>query len=215
MIKSDRRVPGIGLGRAGPRRSTASKFGGASDNGNYVAYNIQKNGFKKGSFRGKSRFGGSKFGGFNSAGGPGTGRTLFDNTSWRTEFDRDFNDETPAPTPADSGMAIDVEVEDDGLPWYGQVDDITDPFVVTIAREYLKPQFGDVDDPDEYVKSLEQQSYADSNESSGFRVNLKYILNKVWGYPSFRDGQLEAVKRILKHESTLLVLPTGSFKGTA
>lgn len=222
MIKSDKRVPGVGVGRAGPRRSTTNKLGGYSDNGNYVAYNIQRGGFKKGGGRGKARFGGSRFGSYNGAVGAVSGRTLFDNTSWRTEFDRDFNDETPAPTLADSGVSIDVEEaeDDNGLPWYGQVHDITDPCVVTISREYLKPQLGDVDDPEEYIKSLERQSRTDDNdsvngeESEEFRVNLGYILNKVWGYPSFRDGQLEAIKMILNHKSTLLVLPTGSFTGT-
>ncbi|KAK3846384.1 MAG: P-loop containing nucleoside triphosphate hydrolase protein, partial [Linnemannia gamsii] len=46
----------------------------------------------------------------------------------------------------------------------------------------------------------------------GFRVNLEYILRKIWGYPSFRDGQLDSIKRTLRHESSLLVLPTGSGK---
>ena len=212
MIKSDKHVPGVGLGRAGPRRSTTSKFGGPSDGGNYVAYNLQRSTFKKGGGRGKSRFGGSKFASYSGAGGPGTGRTLFDSTNWRTEFDQDFNDDSPALTLP--SIEVD-EVEDDGgVPWYGQVNDETDPHVVTISREYLRRQLGEVDDPDEYVKSLEQQQSSNCGintlDGEGHRVNLQYILNKTWRYPSFRDGQLEAIKRILKHESTLLVLPTGS-----
>lgn len=214
MIKSDRRAPGVGLGRAGPRRSTTSKFGGPSDGGNYVAYNLQRNAFKKGGARGKSRFGGSKFASYGGTGGPGTGRTMFDNTNWRTEFDQDFNDNSPALALASGGASIEVEEVDDdgGVPWYGQVDDETDPHVVTISKEYLRMRLGEVNDPDEYVRSLEQSSNGGINtlDGEGRRVNLQYILNKTWRYPSFRDGQLEAIKRILKHESTLLVLPTGS-----
>ncbi|KAK3837617.1 MAG: P-loop containing nucleoside triphosphate hydrolase protein, partial [Linnemannia elongata] len=104
------------------------------------------------------------------------------------------------------------------MPWYGNVNDITDPYVVTISPRYLKTRIGEEHDPEEYVKELELQNRREGDGdletdiSQDFRVNLEYILRKVWGYPSFRDGQLDSIKRTLRHESSLLVLPTGSGK---
>ncbi|KAI8603308.1 hypothetical protein EDD21DRAFT_369452 [Dissophora ornata] len=217
MVKSDRRMPGIGLGRAGPRRPTTNKYGSSGGDGNFVAYNLQRGGFRKGGARGRSRFGNSKFGGNAAAGGlAGTGRTHFDTESWRTEFDSEFTDATLALSIADGGMGVEDEDDnEDGMPWYGNVNDIMDPYVVTISRKYLKAPLGDVDDPDEYIKALELQGRSETaqeEELDGFRVNLEYILKKVWGYRSFRDGQLDSVKRVLRYESSLLVLPTGSGK---
>lgn len=215
MVKSDRRIPGVGQGRAGARKP--SKFGAPASEGNFVAYNLQRGtGGKRGGFRGKSRFGGSKFGGFGgaAAGGPGTGRTLFDADSWRSEYDKDFDDNTLIMSLA--GGDLEIEDEDDDMPWYGNVNDITDPYVVTISPRYLKARVGEEHDPEEYVKELELQNRSEvdgdleTDNSQGFRVNLEYILKKVWGYPSFRDGQLDSIKRTLRHESSLLVLPTGS-----
>ena len=216
MIKSDKRVPGVGVGRAGPRRSAASKYAGSGSDGNFVAYNLQRKGFKKGSFRSK-RFGGSKFGSYG-AGGPGTGRTMFDDESWRAEFDRDFDEATLAMAFTDGGLTVeDEEEDDDDIPWHGFVHDMTDPFVVTVSEKYLQDRIGDVDDPEEYIKELENKSREDKDDSlqevsKGFKVNLEHILKKVWGYPSFRDGQLDSIKRALNYESSLLVLPTGSGK---
>lgn len=215
MVKSDRRIPGVGQGRAGTRKP--SKFGAPASEGNFVAYNLQRGtGGKRGGFRGKSRFGGSKFGGYggSAAGGPGTGRTLFDGDSWRSEYDKDFDDNTLIMSLA--GGDLEVEDEDDDMPWYGNVNDITDPYVVTISPRYLKTRIGEEHDPEEYVKELELQNRREGDGdletdiSQDFRVNLEYILRKVWGYPSFRDGQLDSIKRTLRHESSLLVLPTGS-----
>ncbi|OAQ27867.1 hypothetical protein K457DRAFT_20869 [Linnemannia elongata AG-77] len=217
MVKSDRRIPGVGQGRAGARKP--SKFGAPASEGNFVAYNLQRGtGGKRGGFRGKSRFGGSKFGGFGgaAAGGPGTGRTLFDADSWRSEYDKDFDDNTLIMSLA--GGDLEIEDEDDDMPWYGNVNDITDPYVVTISPRYLKARVGEEHDPEEYVKELELQNRSEvdgdleTDNSQGFRVNLEYILKRVWGYPSFRDGQLDSIKRTLRHESSLLVLPTGSGK---
>ncbi|KAH9708368.1 ATP-dependent DNA helicase q4 [Citrus sinensis] len=42
--------------------------------------------------------------------------------------------------------------------------------------------------------------------------NLGRLLRLVYGYDSFRDGQLEAVKMVLDKKSTMLVLPTGAGK---
>lgn len=216
MVKSDRRIPGVGQGRAGARKP--SKFGAPASEGNFVAYNLQRGtGGKRGGFRGKSRFGGSKFGGYGgpAAGGPGTGRTLFDVDSWRSEYDKDFDDNTLIMSLA--GGDLEVEDEDDDMPWYGNVNDITDPYVVTISPRYLKTRVGEEHDPEEYVKELELQNRREgegdleTDNSQSFRVNLEYILRKVWGYPSFRDGQLDSIKRTLRHESSLLVLPTGSW----
>lgn len=205
---------GVGLGRAGPRKPF-SKFGGSGGDGNFVAYNLQRGGFRKGGARGKSRFGGSKFGGYGgAAGGPGTGRTLFDEDSWREEYDKDFDDATLAMTIADGG--IDEDDEDDEMPWYGNVNDVTDPYVVTISQKYLTAPLGEADDPEEYVQELEIRRRLEdgeampSKETPEFRVNMEHILVKVWGYPSFRDGQFDSIKRVLRNESSLLVMPTGS-----
>ncbi|KDO82002.1 hypothetical protein CISIN_1g0363782mg, partial [Citrus sinensis] len=42
--------------------------------------------------------------------------------------------------------------------------------------------------------------------------NLGRLLRLVYGYDSFRDGQLEAIKMVLDKKSTMLVLPTGAGK---
>lgn len=42
--------------------------------------------------------------------------------------------------------------------------------------------------------------------------NLVRLLKVVYGYDSFRDGQLEAIRMVLAGESTMLVLPTGAGK---
>ncbi|XP_059445043.1 ATP-dependent DNA helicase Q-like 5 isoform X2 [Corylus avellana] len=42
--------------------------------------------------------------------------------------------------------------------------------------------------------------------------NLVRLLKVVYGYNSFRDGQLEAIRMVLAGESTMLVLPTGAGK---
>lgn len=42
--------------------------------------------------------------------------------------------------------------------------------------------------------------------------NLRNLLKLTHGFDSFRDGQLETIKRVLSKESTMLVLPTGSGK---
>ncbi|XP_038986815.1 ATP-dependent DNA helicase Q-like 5 isoform X2 [Phoenix dactylifera] len=42
--------------------------------------------------------------------------------------------------------------------------------------------------------------------------NLKNLLKLTHGYDSFREGQLEAIKKVVAGESTMLVLPTGAGK---
>lgn len=42
--------------------------------------------------------------------------------------------------------------------------------------------------------------------------NLVRLLKVVYGYDSFRDGQLEAIRMVLAGESAMLVLPTGAGK---
>ncbi|XP_028771319.1 ATP-dependent DNA helicase Q-like 5 [Neltuma alba] len=42
--------------------------------------------------------------------------------------------------------------------------------------------------------------------------NLVKLLQLVYGYDSFRDGQLEAIKMVLAGKSTMLILPTGAGK---
>jgi ATP-dependent DNA helicase Q4 len=48
------------------------------------------------------------------------------------------------------------------------------------------------------------------NEASD--ENLARLLNVMYGYDSFREGQLEAIKMVLDGKSTMLVLPTGAGK---
>jgi ATP-dependent DNA helicase Q4 len=42
--------------------------------------------------------------------------------------------------------------------------------------------------------------------------NLETLLKKVFGYDSFRQGQLEAIQKVVAGESMVLVLPTGAGK---
>ncbi|KAE9603064.1 putative DNA helicase [Lupinus albus] len=42
--------------------------------------------------------------------------------------------------------------------------------------------------------------------------NLVKLLKLIYGYESFRDGQLEAIKMVLAGKSTMLILPTGAGK---
>lgn len=58
--------------------------------------------------------------------------------------------------------------------------------------------------------SIEEVALAVRNEASD--ENLLKLLKMVYGYESFRDGQLEAIKMVLAGESAMLVLPTGAGK---
>lgn len=51
---------------------------------------------------------------------------------------------------------------------------------------------------------------ATRNEAS--EENLEKLLKLVYGYNSFRDGQLEAIRSVIDGRSVLLVLPTGAGK---
>ncbi|CAL0306381.1 unnamed protein product [Lupinus luteus] len=42
--------------------------------------------------------------------------------------------------------------------------------------------------------------------------NLTKLLKLIYGYDSFRDGQIEAIKMVLAGKSTMLILPTGAGK---
>ncbi|PWZ45770.1 ATP-dependent DNA helicase Q-like 5 [Zea mays] len=42
--------------------------------------------------------------------------------------------------------------------------------------------------------------------------NLENLLRIIYGYNSFREGQLEAIQKVIAGESTMLVLPTGAGK---
>lgn len=42
--------------------------------------------------------------------------------------------------------------------------------------------------------------------------NLENLLRIIYGYNSFREGQLEAIQKVVAGESTMLVLPTGAGK---
>ncbi|KAK3144429.1 hypothetical protein QOZ80_4AG0312930 [Eleusine coracana subsp. coracana] len=44
------------------------------------------------------------------------------------------------------------------------------------------------------------------------KQNLESLLRMAYGYDSFREGQLEAIQKIVAGESTMLVLPTGAGK---
>ncbi|KAF2292854.1 hypothetical protein GH714_029384 [Hevea brasiliensis] len=57
---------------------------------------------------------------------------------------------------------------------------------------------------------IEEAVFAVQNEASD--ENLVKLLNVMYGYDSFRDGQLEAIKMVLDGKSTMLVLPTGAGK---
>lgn len=59
-------------------------------------------------------------------------------------------------------------------------------------------------------KSFEEAVLAARNEPSD--DNLVKLLKLTYGYDSFRDGQLEAIKMVLAGESTMVVLPTGAGK---
>lgn len=54
---------------------------------------------------------------------------------------------------------------------------------------------------------VEEAVRAVKNEASD--ENLVSLLKLVYGYDAFRDGQLEAIKKVLDGKSTMLVLPTG------
>lgn len=59
-------------------------------------------------------------------------------------------------------------------------------------------------------ESIEAALSAVRNDASD--VNLVNLLKLVYGYDSFRDGQLEALRLVLAGKSTMLVLPTGAGK---
>ncbi|CAH2034078.1 unnamed protein product [Thlaspi arvense] len=61
-----------------------------------------------------------------------------------------------------------------------------------------------------FISSVEDAVLSVKTEASD--ENLTKLLNLVYGYDSFRDGQLQAIKMVLAGSSTMLVLPTGSGK---
>lgn len=44
------------------------------------------------------------------------------------------------------------------------------------------------------------------------RDSIEFFLYYVWGYPHFRDGQYEAIRRTLLRQDSIVLLPTGSGK---
>ncbi|KAJ0037561.1 hypothetical protein Pint_23667 [Pistacia integerrima] len=75
--------------------------------------------------------------------------------------------------------------------------------VIEAAQQNQKKRKLASDLVDEAVKAVK-------NEASD--ENLVSLLKLVYGYDSFRDGQLEAIKMVLEGKSTMLVLPTGAGK---
>ncbi|KAL1217207.1 ATP-dependent DNA helicase Q-like 5 [Cardamine amara subsp. amara] len=61
-----------------------------------------------------------------------------------------------------------------------------------------------------FISSVEDAILEVKTEASD--ENLTKLLNLVYGYDSFRDGQLQAIKMVLCGSSTMLVLPTGAGK---
>ncbi|XP_050205582.1 ATP-dependent DNA helicase Q-like 5 isoform X2 [Mercurialis annua] len=59
-------------------------------------------------------------------------------------------------------------------------------------------------------KAVDESVSAVRNEGSD--ENLVKLLNVMYGYDSFREGQLEAIRMVLDGKSTMLVLPTGAGK---
>lgn len=60
---------------------------------------------------------------------------------------------------------------------------------------------------DDGVLDAVEAARADPSEQ-----NLESLLRVVYGYNSFREGQLEAIQKVVAGESTMLVLPTGAGK---
>ncbi|XP_010499278.1 PREDICTED: ATP-dependent DNA helicase Q-like 5 [Camelina sativa] len=66
------------------------------------------------------------------------------------------------------------------------------------------------EEPNGFISSVEDAILAVKTEASD--ENLTKLLNLVYGYDSFRDGQLQGIKMVLGGSSTMLVLPTGAGK---
>lgn len=80
-----------------------------------------------------------------------------------------------------------------------------DGLIVEITGQKQKQQKSDRDE----FEVKEALSVA-RNEAS--EENLEKLLKLVYGYDSFRDGQLEAIKSVVNGRSVMLVLPTGAGK---
>ncbi|CAN0896192.1 ATP-dependent DNA helicase Q-like 5 [Linum grandiflorum] len=64
--------------------------------------------------------------------------------------------------------------------------------------------------PSKGSELIQEAVFAARDEPSD--ENLVRLLSLMYGYTSFRDGQLEAIKMVLEGKSTMLVLPTGAGK---
>ncbi|EEF47546.1 rothmund-thomson syndrome DNA helicase recq4, putative [Ricinus communis] len=80
--------------------------------------------------------------------------------------------------------------------------DLDNFFVPEIVQQKVKDGKGSV--------VIEEAVLAAKDEASD--ENLVRLLNAIYGFDSFREGQLEAIKMVLDGKSTMLVLPTGAGK---
>lgn len=80
-----------------------------------------------------------------------------------------------------------------------------------IAQKTQKKSRGSLGTRKFDVKMIEKAVSAVRDDPSDDE-NLVNLLNLVYGYDSFRGGQLEAIKMVLSGKSTMLILPTGAGK---
>ena len=114
----------------------------------------------------------------------------------------------------DGLLPEDEDVEGDGgaFPTLEQAAEMAKDVKLEQPKMELEEEELDNDEGENAEKNSQQSFFADDEtESKCDEVTTKCLKDK-FGFPNFRPGQSEAIIRVLRGQSTLVILPTGSGK---
>lgn len=86
------------------------------------------------------------------------------------------------------------------------------PFTESLVSDIIGDENWDYELPEHIASELGGQTSTSSARQEISDAQLRQKLGEIWGFKEFREGQLEAIKRIVHLQSTLVTVPTGSGK---